>query len=68
MSPEYDTAGANDNVQVIRTIPISLMKAFQENSMNEEGDDSDDRKTKRLRRASLLDELPPRRASFAGAA
>ena len=68
LSTEYATAVATYNNPIIPTIPRSLIKAIQDRSMNEESDVYDGKKTKRLRRASLLDELPPRRASFAGAA
>jgi len=47
-------------------IPESLMEAFANQNINRE--DEDGRKVKRVRRTSLLDGLPPRRASFAGAA
>jgi hypothetical protein len=65
LSIEHDTAYALHS-KAGMTIPESLLQAFQSQDINRE--DSDGRKAKRVRRTSLLDGLPPRRASFAGAA
>lgn len=69
LSNEYATADASYHSAAFGPISDGLMKAFEDQNINDDSEgDLDGRKVKRFRHTSLLDGLPPRRASFAGAA